>query len=166
MVQHLILVIMLCIQCPNFNRMKLLYPFVNSDETPFPLCWSAHEKCVSIDLSQNNMCAHFKGKEHNDAAAVRADNPIPTACGIYYFEVGTSKLLAIMVTMAIYILHLDLESYGPTFTEGDIIGCGINFINNCCFFTKNGQHLGIAVIDYRTWFILRLASCLAAERWR
>lgn len=27
------------------------------------------------------------GKNHKDAASVRATHPIPAACGIYYFEV-------------------------------------------------------------------------------
>lgn len=27
------------------------------------------------------------GKTHNDAASVRTTNPIPAACGLYYFEV-------------------------------------------------------------------------------
>lgn len=27
------------------------------------------------------------GKSHNDAASVRTANPVPAACGLYYFEV-------------------------------------------------------------------------------
>ena len=34
------------------------------------------------------------------------------------------------------------KSYGPTFTVGDIIGCGINFKSGTAFFTKNGLFLG------------------------
>ena len=35
------------------------------------------------------------------------------------------------------------ESYGPTFhKKGDIVGCGL--INNSCFFTLNGEFLGVA----------------------
>ena len=34
------------------------------------------------------------------------------------------------------------ESYGPSFTTGDTIGCCFNSINNMVFYTKNGVHLG------------------------
>lgn len=39
------------------------------------------------------------------------------------------------------------QPYGPTFTTGDIIGCGVNLVDNTCFYTKNGHHLGIAFRD-------------------
>ena len=32
--------------------------------------------------------------------------------------------------------------YGPPFTTGDTIGCGVNFRTGTAFFTKNGMHLG------------------------
>jgi len=34
------------------------------------------------------------------------------------------------------------RSYGPTYTSSDVVGCGINFIDNTIFYTKNGVHLG------------------------
>lgn len=34
------------------------------------------------------------------------------------------------------------KGYGPTFDEGDIIGCGVNFERETAFFTKNGEMLG------------------------
>ncbi|MES1905208.1 MAG: Ran-binding protein 10 [Paramarteilia canceri] len=40
------------------------------------------------------------------------------------------------------------SSYGPTYTSGDVIGCGVNFIDNVCFFTKNGCHLGNVMKDF------------------
>lgn len=32
--------------------------------------------------------------------------------------------------------------YGPSYTKGDVIGCGINYRENHAFFTRNGVHLG------------------------
>jgi hypothetical protein len=34
------------------------------------------------------------------------------------------------------------KKYGPSYGNGDVIGCGINFNKNHIFFTKNGNHLG------------------------
>ena len=34
------------------------------------------------------------------------------------------------------------KAYGPPFTAGDVIGCGVNFRTGSAFFTKNGDHLG------------------------
>ncbi|CAH8665229.1 unnamed protein product [Dicrocoelium dendriticum] len=36
----------------------------------------------------------------------------------------------------------DLTMSAPTFGEADVIGCGVNFVTNCLFFTKNGIFLG------------------------
>lgn len=34
------------------------------------------------------------------------------------------------------------EPYGPTYTKGDKIGCGVNFEDESIYYTKNGQFLG------------------------
>lgn len=44
------------------DRLKMLYPNVNEAETPLPRCWSPHDKCLSIGLSQNNLHVHYKGE--------------------------------------------------------------------------------------------------------
>ena len=38
--------------------------------------------------------------------------------------------------------------YGPTYGDGDIIGCGYNALNKSIFFTKNGENLGMFYIIY------------------
>ncbi|XP_065516996.1 ran-binding protein 10-like [Lathamus discolor] len=160
------------------RRLRRLYPVVNQEETPLPRSWSLKDKCNYIGLSQNNLRVHYTGhgKNHKDAASVRATHPIPTACGIYYFEVKIiSKgrdgymgvgLCAQGVSMNrlpgwdkhSYGYHGDDghsfcssgtgQPYGPTFTTGDVIGCCVNLINNTCFYTKNGHSLAIQPVLY------------------
>ncbi|XP_041103962.1 ran-binding protein 9-like isoform X2 [Polyodon spathula] len=159
------------------QRLRLLYPAINEQETPLPRSWSPKDKFSYIGLSQNNLRVHYKGhgKTPKDAASVRATHPIPAACGIYYFEVkivskGRDGYMGIGLSAQgvnmnrlpgwdkqSYGYHGDDghsfcssgtgQPYGPTFTTGDVIGCCVNLINNTCFYTKNGHSLGIAFTD-------------------
>lgn len=104
------------------------------------------------------------------AAAVRTDHPVPPSCLLYYFEIkfiskGREGLMGVGLTSAQVILtklpgwaresygyHADDgnafngdgrgNSFGPTFTTDDVIGCGYNLVEGKCFFTKNGLMLG------------------------
>ncbi|KAF9427264.1 hypothetical protein BGZ94_005215 [Podila epigama] len=39
--------------------------------------------------------------------------------------------------------------FGPVFTTGDTIGCGVNFRDMSLFYTKNGRYLGVAFRDLK-----------------
>lgn len=43
------------------DRLKILYPNVNENETPLPRSWSSHDKCHAIGLSLNNLRVQYKG---------------------------------------------------------------------------------------------------------
>ncbi|CAF0743277.1 unnamed protein product [Didymodactylos carnosus] len=118
------------------------------------------------------------GKSHKDAASVRSDYPIPPLCGIYYYEVkilskGRDGYMGIgLSTSEVNLNRLpgwDKGSYGyhgddghsfcssgsgivygPTFTTGDFVGCCVNFLDNTCFYTRNGYNLGTSFKDIPT----------------
>ena len=51
-----------CLQNQMIDRLKLLYPMVNEEESPLPRSWSPKDKYNYIGLSQNNLRVHYKGK--------------------------------------------------------------------------------------------------------
>ncbi|APA16084.1 hypothetical protein sscle_16g108540 [Sclerotinia sclerotiorum 1980 UF-70] len=114
----------------------------------------------------------------NEASAIRTDHPMPPQCGIYYFEVTIlsrkredSSIGIGFSTKQVSISRLPGwepdswayhgddghgyagqntgKPYGPSFTTDDTIGCGVNFSTGSAFFTKNGDHLGIAFRDIK-----------------
>ena len=116
-----------------------------------------------------------KGNHSHDVGAIRADRPCPQRRVLYYFEVtvlDAGLRGSIAVGLADSTLQLCRqpgwepnsygyhgadgrkytdsergESYGPAFTTGDVVGCGVLCLSRRqVFFTKNGRHLGDAFV--------------------
>uniref|UniRef100_A0A914WF27 Ran-binding protein 10 n=1 Tax=Plectus sambesii TaxID=2011161 RepID=A0A914WF27_9BILA len=159
------------------DPIKKLYPFVDETKTPLPRFWNNGDKYNYLIVTNQNLRVTYRGagKNHKDAAAVRANFPIPATCGIYYFEItivskGRDGYMGIGLSEKevslnrlpgwdrnSYGYHADDGNffsssgngtqYGPTFTTNDVVGCGYNLIDNSIFYTKNGQNLGVAFHD-------------------
>jgi hypothetical protein len=57
---------------------------------PLPSRWNDSDKYAGLDLLNDGLEVRYMGlpnKHDHEAAAVRADHPMPRQCGIYYFEV-------------------------------------------------------------------------------
>ena len=121
----------------------------------------------------------------HEAAATRSDHPMPFQCGIYYYEVniiakGKEGTIGIGFSGAnasleklpgwepdswayhgddgkSYCCQSQGKPYGPTFTSGDVVGCGVNFTTGCAFFTKNGKFLSRCYI-FRVFWELHLIT--------
>ncbi|KAI9368277.1 hypothetical protein BJX61DRAFT_230774 [Aspergillus egyptiacus] len=154
----------------------------NDDDHPMPLPsrWSDSDKYSGLELPNEGLEIRYTGpvsKQDHEAAAVRADHPMPPQCGIYYFEITIhSKPKEGMIAIGFSSNKASVErlpgweqeswayhgddgktffgesqgqgrNYGPTFGVNDTIGCGVNFSTGCAFFTKNGSFLGIAFRD-------------------
>eukprot|EP00842_Homolaphlyctis_polyrhiza_P006912 jgi/Hompol1/80/HPOL_004124-RA len=149
-----------------------------------PSMWNPKDKSNMLGLSngslriadtrRDGLCAG-PGKTDADAAAVRANNPIPPQTGIYYYEVtviskGRDGYIGVgFAANRVPLSRLpgweDLswgyhgddgnsfsgsgsgKPYGPVYGTGDVIGCCINFMNRTASFTKNGIMLGVAFRD-------------------
>ncbi|GAA5881478.1 hypothetical protein JCM8547_005208 [Rhodosporidiobolus lusitaniae] len=168
-----------------------------------PSCWDEDDRCALLELSSDGLSVSFAGSAKygdRDAAAIRANRPIPPQTGVYYFEVtvvdkGVSGYIGIGLSHRSvpisrlpgweensYGYHADDghafccqgtgEPFGPTFTTGDVVGCGVDWTNagppqgplersgpkgaesqkmnaagGRLFFTKNGKFLGYAACN-------------------
>ncbi|KAL2824770.1 hypothetical protein BDW59DRAFT_172700 [Aspergillus cavernicola] len=156
----------------------------SDDDSPMPLPsrWSDSDKYPGLELPNEGLELRYTGpvnKQDHEAAAVRADHPMPPQCGIYYFEITIhSKLKEGMIGIGFSSNKASVErlpgweqeswayhgddgksffgenqgqgrNYGPTFGVNDTVGCGVNFSTGCAFFTKNGGFLGNAFRELR-----------------
>ncbi|KAG5443485.1 Ran-binding proteins 9/10 [Clonorchis sinensis] len=131
---------------------------------------SGHIKS-GISVNGCTVAANRSSNSENAVPIVlRADNAIPVCCSVYYFEVSVnvknrSGAIAVGICSSrssltewpgmeasscgyhsnngsIFHAGKELPTSGPTFGETDVIGCGVNFVTNSVFFTKNGVFMG------------------------
>ncbi|OBR07537.1 SPRY domain-containing protein [Colletotrichum higginsianum IMI 349063] len=155
-------------------------PAFEEDEAlaPLPMRWNSLDKYGALDILSDGLEVRYIGprgqtERDHEAFCIRADNPMPPQCGIYYFEVNVLSGKRDDMTIVIgfsgksvglarppgweadswgyhsddghcYAGQTAGKPYGPSFTASDVIGCGVNFRTGEVFFTKNGVHLGIA----------------------
>ncbi|KAL5495736.1 hypothetical protein ACEPAI_1200 [Sanghuangporus weigelae] len=130
-------------------------------------------KYLHVSEDGRNLSFHGPNTQgEKEAAAARANHTIPPACGIYYYEVqilDKGYKGHISVGFSCHGVKLnrlpgweknswgyhgddghsfaserDGTPFGPRFTTGDVIGCGIDFCSHRAFYTKNGSLIGYA----------------------
>nr|CAH8874422.1 unnamed protein product [Trichobilharzia regenti] len=157
----------------NEDIIKQLYLVAYMQGSKLPTCLVTNSKCSKVQVRGDGRTAvDMRSHVHQTVlpVVIKADNPIPVSCSVYYFEVtvnvkSRSGLLALGVCSSrsstnewpgmeftsygyhsnsgtIYHNSKELPVSAPGFSETDIIGCGVNFVNNSVFFTKNGVFIG------------------------
>ncbi|RIB22481.1 concanavalin A-like lectin/glucanase domain-containing protein [Gigaspora rosea] len=133
-----------------------------------PTAWNIDDKSQFVSIDSSGLKVNYTDPNDYKAVVIRANNPIPSQCGLFYFEIeiineGRNGIIGIGYctkpsNISDFILGRKYEDnenkknkswgkpYGPTYTVGDTIGCYLNLRNDdkMIFYTKNGISLGIA----------------------
>ena len=159
---------------------------------PLPTAMSAEDRSNRIDLADDCRTVKYTGPGRNDsdAAAVRANTPLPPQIGIYFFEVSVvNKGREGYISVGFAIKSASLSrlcgwepgtigyhaddgnlyrgagtgtAFGPSYSTGDVIGCGVNFQEKSFFFTKNGVLVG-EVTNLKDKFHLPFFPCVGCR---
>ncbi|KAG8931910.1 hypothetical protein FRC01_000600 [Tulasnella sp. 417] len=133
---------------------------------------SIHINIAGTELTFMGGQGNINGVDNKEeAAAARTNNSIPPICGVYYYEVevldrGNKGHIGVGFATKQHKTtkmpgweshswgyHADdgrlftsegEQPFGPRFSAGDVVGCGVDFGSGRIFFTKNGVFLGIA----------------------
>ncbi|KAI8086032.1 concanavalin A-like lectin/glucanase domain-containing protein [Halteromyces radiatus] len=143
-------------------------------ELRLPTAWNWKDKAKHVEVDSHGLQLKYAGpgKTEAHAGSIRSNFPMPPQCGIFYFEMQViSKGDDGYIGIGFCTKDNDLErlpgwdtnsfgyhgddghgfagsgvgkTYGPSFTTGDVIGCGVNFSDATAFYTKNGMLIGTA----------------------
>ncbi|KAF0361847.1 SPRY-domain-containing protein [Gigaspora margarita] len=141
---------------------------------PLPTRWNSHDRAPYVSVLEDGVSLEYIGPGRNwiDASSIRTDFPVLPEVGLYYFEIkvidkGERGCIGIGLTKGhipldrmpgweqesigyhgddglLYLQSGRGDKYGPLYTTGDTVGCGINYYDKSIFFTKNGVNLGVA----------------------
>ena len=154
------------------NYLKLIS---NSDSLPLlPSQWNKNDyRAIKLQIKDNIIVSYSGPSDGNekDAATVRANEPIPRSCGIWYFEVtildrGNKGYISIGFGNNHFKLTrlpgwepfswgyhgddgnffsqaADGIKFGPDYSSkvGNVIGLGLDFTSNKAFYTFNGSFI-------------------------
>ncbi|RIB19258.1 hypothetical protein C2G38_1279037 [Gigaspora rosea] len=59
----------------------------NNDDIILPTTWDIRDKSSFIDIDSSGLKVTYIDSDDYKAAIVRANHPIPSECGIFYFEI-------------------------------------------------------------------------------
>lgn len=142
-------------------------------ETRIPSRLNSQVKQHYIAVLKDGLTVEYIGKSrYCNAGSIQSDICAPTNCPLYYYEVeilSSDSQPKIVVGFSHSNYHLNkhpgsepnsfgyksedgtrmnggskTESYGSSYGKGDVIGCGIDYIKQSYFCTKNGSLIGEA----------------------
>lgn len=138
--------------------------------------WNNNDKSNHIQITQQNILSYVgPGKSENDAASIRTIAPVPPSLGIFYWEMSIlNKGRDGHIGIGIGTVHVSLNRlpgwesqsigwhgddgfvfvgsgngtpFGPCYSTGDVVGCGLDFVNGRVFFTRNAVIVGYLPVE-------------------
>ena len=76
----------------TYDLIEKIPPVEEESMPPLPSKWNVHDKNTGLEVLSDGQEVKFTGSKStserdHEACAIRSDHPMPSQCGIYYFEV-------------------------------------------------------------------------------